>query len=94
MGWGRFLLLGDLGQQLDINEMQEHVERMRNERDLAKWDLPKIKEVADELLDLELQHSLLVRLLIKKSVITAEEFASSIAAARPKPAPVEPGDAA
>ena len=87
MSWGRFLLLGDLGQQLDINEMQEHVERMRNERDLANWDLPKIKAVADELLDLELQHNLLVRLLIKKGAITAEEYASSIAAPRPKPAP-------
>jgi hypothetical protein len=84
MGWARWLLLGDLGQQLDINELQEHVERMRNERDLANWDIRHIREVADELLELQLRHGLLVRLLIAKGVISAEEYAGLIAAARGK----------
>lgn len=82
MGWARFLLLGDLGQQLDIDEVHEHVERMRNERDLDNWDIRKIREVADELLELEVRHGLLVRLLITKGVISAEEYAGLIAATR------------
>jgi hypothetical protein len=85
MGWARWLLLGDLGQQFDINEVRDHVERMRTERDLANWDLHKIREVADELLELELRHGLLVRLLVSKGLITAEEYAGLIAAARAKP---------
>jgi hypothetical protein len=96
MGWARWLLLGDLGQQLDINEVRDHVERMRTERDLANWDLPKIREVADELLELELRHGLLVRLLVSKGLITAEEYAGLIAAARVKPVDghaAEPGAA-
>lgn len=51
---------------------------MRNERDLANWDIRKFREVADELLELELRHGLLVRLLIGKGLITAEEYAGLI----------------
>lgn len=86
MGWARWLLLGDLGQQLDINDVQNQVERMRNERDFVNWDVRKIREIADELLELELRHGLLVRLLISKGVLTAEEYAKLIAAAHVKPA--------
>jgi hypothetical protein len=85
MGWANWLLLGDLGQQLDIHAVRDQVERMRNEQDLANWDIRKIREIADELLELELRHGLLVRLLIGKGLITAEEYAGLIAAARVKP---------
>jgi len=34
MSWMRFFLLGTYGQQLDIQELQEQVDRMRSERDL------------------------------------------------------------
>lgn len=86
MGWANWLLLGDLGQQLDINDVREQVERMQTDRDLANWDLRKVREVADELLELELRHGLLVRLLVRKGLITAEEYAGLIAAARGTPA--------
>lgn len=85
MSWAQWLLLGDLGQQLEISEIRDHVERMRTERDLASWDLRKVREVADELLELELRHGLLVRLLIAKGLITAEEYAALIAASRVTP---------
>ncbi len=86
MGWGRWLLLGDLGQQLDIEDVRDQVERMRNEHDLADWDLRNIRELADRVFELGLRHGLLVRLLISKGVITAEEYAGLIAAAHKKPA--------
>jgi hypothetical protein len=86
MSWARWLLLGDIGQQMDLNEVREQLERLRAERDLAEWDLSKVRELADELDELELRHGLLVRLLVSKGLITAEEYASLIAAARPKPA--------
>jgi hypothetical protein len=91
MSWARWLLLGDLGQQLDLNDVRYEVERLRNERDLAEWDLSKIREVADDLAELELRHGLLVRLLISKGLITAEEYASLIGAARAKPAELSAG---
>jgi hypothetical protein len=89
MSWTRLFLLGDIGQQLDIEDVRHDVERMRAERDLVDWERRNTKDLADELLELELRHGLLVRLLIAKGVITAQEYATLIAAARPKPAPAE-----
>jgi hypothetical protein len=86
LSWARWLLLGDIGQQMDLNEVREQLERLRAERDLAEWDLSKVREVADELDELELRHGMLVRLLVSKGLITAEEYASLISAARPEPA--------
>ena len=76
--------IGPVGAQ-DFGGLLHQVERIRIERDLATWDIQKIREVADELLELELRHGLLVRLLIGKGLITAEEYAGLIAAARVKP---------
>jgi hypothetical protein len=71
-------------QEKEIGEVREQVERARLERDLAAWDLPKVKEVAEENIELKLRLGLLVRLLISKGVISAEEYATLIAAARPQ----------
>lgn len=84
MGWANWLLLGDLGQQFDIDEVRDQVERMRSERDLTHCD---IRDVADELMELELRHGLLIRLLIRKGLVTAEEYAGLIEAARIKTSP-------
>src|SRR3954465_2880298 len=90
MGWARWLLLGDLGQQMDIEDVRTEGERVRAERDLADWDVRKVREVADELLELQVRHGLLVRLLIRKGLITAEEDAGLIAAPRAEPAAGQP----
>jgi hypothetical protein len=84
MGWGRWLLLGDLGQQLDIEELREHIEQIKSTHESTTWDVHKIKEVANDLIELELRYGLLVRLLIAKALISAEEYAGLIAAARSK----------
>ena len=85
MGWARWFILGDLGQQIDINEMRDEVERMRQERITTDWDSNKTKLLAEELLELELRHDLLVRLLISKGVVSAQEYADLIHASRAKP---------
>jgi hypothetical protein len=84
MGWGRWLLLGDLGQQLDIEELREHVEQIKSKHESTTWDVHKIKEVAHDLIELQLRHGLLVRLLIAKGLVSAEEYAGLISAARSK----------
>lgn len=48
----------------------------------TKWDLQNVKELAEENLELKLRLAMLVRLLISKGVITAEEYASTIVARR------------
>jgi hypothetical protein len=80
--------IGDIlwlaSQEKEIGEVRQQVERMRLERDLANWDLPKLKDLAEENVELKLRLGLLVRLLITKGVISAEEYASLIAEARPR----------
>ena len=72
-----------VSQEKEIGEVRQQVERMRLERDLATWDLRKVKELAEENVELKLRLGLLVRLLISKGVIGAEEYAALIAEARP-----------
>jgi hypothetical protein len=79
------LFQGDLGQNLAISELRDQVERARAERDRMDWDVRKVREVAEEALELHLRLAVLLRLLIAKGVITAEEYASLLTAARPKP---------
>ncbi len=72
------------GQDHEIGQLRAQIERDRLERDLANWDLPKVKALAEENAELKLRLGLLVRLLIAKGVFTAEEYAALIAEARPR----------
>jgi hypothetical protein len=75
-------LVWNVSQERSLGQIREQVERMRLERDLAHWDLPKVKELAEENVELKLRLGLLVRLLISKGVITAAEYARLIGEAR------------
>ncbi len=72
-------------QRHQIQDLRSQVDQLRSEHDLANWDLPKLKDVAAENLELKVRLGLLVRLLISKGVISAEEYATLIAAAHPSP---------
>jgi hypothetical protein len=74
--------LFDILQQADINELRRELAALRRHSDLAAWDMRKVKELAEEHLELKLRVGLLVRLLIAKEVFTAEELAGLIAEAR------------
>lgn len=65
----------DLLLEKDVNELHRQLDHLELQRDQTVWDLPKVKELAAENLDLKLRLGLLVRLLIAKGVFTAEEYA-------------------
>ena len=77
MGWGRFLLLGDLGQQLDIGdrerEMAELRERIRDQRGRDEGQDTMIQLLRAENEELKLYVGAIVRLLRSKQVISDEE---------------------
>jgi len=73
----------DFLQDIEIRRLHEQVERLRSEQDTVAWDARKVRELAEENLELRLRLGLLVRLLIAKGVFTAEEYAGLIAATRP-----------
>jgi hypothetical protein len=82
-----FDLLWNVSQERQIAELRGHLDRLRLEQDLAGGSSApgQVKELARENLELKLRLGLLVRLLISKGVITAEEYAALIAEARPRP---------
>jgi hypothetical protein len=77
-----FDLLWNVGQDHQLGELREDLDRVRLEHDQAGWDPQKVKQLADEHLELKLRLGLLLRLLITKGVITAQEYAQLIAETR------------
>jgi hypothetical protein len=75
--------LWNISQERQIDELRVRVDRERLQRDSVGWDLATVKQLAEENLELKLRLGLLLRLLISKGVITAQEYAAMIAEARP-----------
>jgi hypothetical protein len=78
MGWGRWLFLGDLGQQLDLADQQAEIDRLKNELQ-TRQALPSSVEQRLESLqrdndELKLYLAALVRLLLTKQLATVEEI--------------------
>jgi hypothetical protein len=78
-----FDFLWNLDQEHQLKELRGRLDQVRLEHDLAAWHVPKLKELAVENVELKLRLGLLVRLLISKGVITAQEYAALLAEARP-----------
>ena len=77
-----FDFLWNLDQEHQLAELRGRLDQVRLEHDLAGGDR-KMTELAAENVELKLRLGLLVRLLIAKGVITAQEYAGLIAEARP-----------
>ena len=84
MGWGRMLLLGNVGQQLDIGDLDQTVDQMRaafrqnqiEDREQAQ----SIEQLQRENHDLKLYLATLMRLLVAKGVLKQEEVDSAVQA--------------
>jgi hypothetical protein len=74
MGWMRYLLLGDLGQQLDIQDQAAEIDRlkrqMRNPFDSGSSDVETLRA---ENAELRLYVAVLFRLLISKGIASDDE---------------------
>jgi hypothetical protein len=79
MGWGRMLLLGNLGQQLDIEEQREELENIRRqlEQNSATGNTTpdnRIAQLEKENSELRLYLVALIRYLGHKGVLQENEF--------------------
>jgi hypothetical protein len=79
-----FDLLWNVSQERQLEELRGRLDRERLEQDLSVGNPQKLKELTEENLQLKLRLGLLVRLLISKGLITAQEYAALIADVRPK----------
>ena len=85
MGWMHTLFQGDIGQNLEIEELQERLNQMRDEKTTASWTQEKqIKALREETHELRVRLAVLIKLLVAKKLLTAQEIASMIAALEPE----------
>ena len=83
MGWGRMLLLGDLGQQLDIQDQRREIQELRNRvRSESRGAVQNIEMRLDALErqsdEMKLYLAALVRYLAAKGQIDLNEFGSLV----------------
>jgi len=84
MGWGRMLLLGNVGQQLDIGDLNNEIAAMQNAfLENQQVDLKQAKRIAElrrENQELKLYVATLMRLLVSKGVLKPEEVETAVRA--------------
>ncbi len=84
MGWGRTLLLGDIGNRLDIEDTEKEIASLRREvhggfqHDMTQDQT--IRKLVAENAELKLYMASLVRLLVKNGSISRDELAAVVAA--------------
>ena len=84
MGWGRMLLLGNVGQQLDIGDLNNEIGEMQKAfLENQQVDLTQAKSIAQlrrENQELKLYVATLLRLLVAKGVLKQEEIETTVRA--------------
>lgn len=79
MGWGRMMLLGNWGQQMDIEEQRSEIERLRRTVQSVRRDRGDA-DLRQDIAELRLYVAVLVRMLVAKNVVTREELEALVAA--------------
>jgi hypothetical protein len=78
MGWGRYFLLGDLGQQLDLSDQKAEIDRLRQEmqrsRAAGSGSTEAFRRLQAENDELRLYLAAVIRILIAKRVVTQAEM--------------------
>ena len=78
MGWGRYFLLGDLGQQLDLADQRDEIESLREELRRSRASAPgpadNVAQLQAENDELRLYLVAVVHLLISKGIVSQEEM--------------------
>ena len=84
MGWGRMMLLGTVGQQLDIGDLENAVNQMRDEvvqkEQVDREQGEEIERLKSENHELKLYLATLIRLLDSKGVLKQEEVDATVSA--------------
>ncbi len=82
MGWGRTLLLGDIGNRLDIEDTERDIAQLKRKiagnfnKDMSQDQ--KIEALINENAELKLYLASLIRLLMAKGNITQQELEAMV----------------
>lgn len=87
MGWGRMFLMGNVGQQLDIGDLERVVREMQDEvMSTQRSDVDQDKSIEAlrrENRELKLCLATVVRLLVSKDMLKPEEVETIVNAIEP-----------
>ncbi len=79
MGWGRMLLLGDWGQQMDLEDHRDSITKLAKQnsrlRQTGESQAERVAHVERENDELKLYLASMIRLLVNKGVCSKEELA-------------------
>ena len=85
MGWMRTLFMGDIGQNLEIEDLEQRLNQIRDERtQTARTKERQLEALQEETHELKVRLAVLIKLLVTKNVLTAQEIASMIAVLEPE----------
>ena len=83
MGWMRTLLLGDIGNRLDIADTERNIEQLRRDQQMSSRILNTkertISSLLNDLAKQKLAIQALTRFLVEKDLISEDEFDDFIA---------------
>lgn len=84
MGWGRWFFLGDVGQQLDLDDQSSDIQKLRHalnaQREEGVQAADELRRLRNDNNELKLYLAALLRLLIGKGVATKEEIQALVRA--------------
>lgn len=79
MGWGRMMLLGDWGQQWDIEDQREELAQMRQRMSQqAAGTQTTVEKLAADNAQLKMFVVAIMRVLVRKKLVTPEELEAII----------------
>ena len=82
MGWGRWFLLGDLGQQWDLADQQRDLQVLRSQLRAKRNSSESIKDQLNDLQreneELKLYVAALIRLMTTKGIASTEEITALV----------------
>jgi len=82
MGWGRTLLLGDIGNRLDIDDVEREIADLRRQlADSAGGGSQEqlIRKLLSDNAELKLYLTALIRLLVKNGIVTQSDLQNIVA---------------
>jgi hypothetical protein len=84
MGWGRWFLLGDLGQQLDLADHQAEIEKLKEQIQSNQTVPASVEQRLDTLQrennELKLYLAAVIRLMLAKRLATPDDIRTVVAA--------------
>jgi hypothetical protein len=74
MGWGRYFLLGDWGQQMDLEDQRQDIDRLKRRLEMQAPPPAESLRLTGEINELKLYIAAIFRVLVTKKIVSQHEL--------------------